>query len=225
MSTRLFAVARAFWAGCLAILFFFSVPAAVHAENNSVFDAINGGESTTTQEPDSEAQQPADIPGGDSGSLLGYLVQVVFSLGLIIVLIYFVLRFLGKRQIGQQQGPIKVISAASLGNGKTVQIVLIGDSLYVLGVGENVQLLRVIPPGEEADLILADAEIQPVKPPFSWMPFGQKKQMEEEMLFPSGMEEKSFQELLDQQWEDVKNKRVQKAEWMKEDEPNRGDLR
>jgi len=149
----------------------------------------------------------------------------VFSLGLIIVLIYFVLRFLGKRQIGQQQGPIKVISAASLGNGKTVQIVLIGDSLYVLGVGENVQLLRVIPPGEEADLILADAEIQPVKPPFSWMPFGQKKQMEEEMLFPSGMEEKSFQELLDQQWEDVKNKRVQKAEWMKEDEPNRGDLR
>ena len=225
MCGRWFAGARIFWASCLAMLLVISFPTPVRAENGSVFDAIHRGEATPNQAPAGEVQQPAAIPGSDSGGMLGYLVQVVVSLGFIILLIYLVLRFLGKRQIGQQQGPIKVVSAASLGNSKTVQVVLIGDTLYILGVGENVQLLRVIPPGEEADLILADAEIQPLKASLSWLPFGRKKQLEEEMLFPSGMEEKSFQEMLDHQWDDVKKKPVRQAEWMKEEDPNRGDLR
>jgi flagellar protein FliO/FliZ len=202
-----------------------SLPASVSAEGGSVFDAING--SAPSSNAPAGDEQPAAIPGSDSGSLFGYLVQVVFSLGFIILLIYLLLRFFGKRQIGQNKGPIKVISATALGNGKTVQVVMIGESLYILGVGDDVQLLKHIPPGEEADAILAEAEIQPLANAWAWLPFGKKKQAEEEeeLFLASGMEDKSFQEILSRQWNDVQKKPLQKNEWMQEEDQDRGDLR
>lgn len=150
---------RLFWVVCLTMLLVASLPTLAMAEGGTVFDEINNGKSTSSNAPAGEVQQPAAIPGSETGSMLGYLVQVIFSLGFIIVLIYGVLRFLGKKQLGQTQGPIKIISAAPLGNGKTLQVIMIGDRLYIVGVGENVQLLKEIEPGEEADVILADAEI------------------------------------------------------------------
>lgn len=215
---------RLIWVCCLAMLLVASLPTLASAEGGSVFDMINKGNTPSTNAPAGD-EQPAAIPGSESGSMLGYLVQVVFSLGFIILLIYLLLRFLGKRKIGQHQGPIKVISAAPLGNGKTVQVLMIGESLYIVGVGDDVQLLRLIPPGEEADLILADAEIQPLKTPLSWLPFGKKQQVGEEVLFSSGMEEETFQEWLNRQWNDVQKKPVQKTGWTKEEDQDRGDLR
>lgn len=208
---------------CLALVLFASLPTFVFAESSSVFDAYNGN--TPASDTPAGDEQPAAIPGSNVGSLFGYLVQVVFSLGFIILLIYLLLRFLGKRQIGQHQGPIKVISAASLGQGKTVQVVMIGESLYVVGVGEDVQLLRHIPAGEEADAILADVEIQPFKNSLSWLPFGKKKQADEEELFSSEVEDKNFQELLNRQWNDVQKKPIRPAEWNKEEDQDRGELR
>lgn len=206
---------------CLIMLLVASVPTLASAEG-SVADALQQGNMPISSAP--AGQQPAAIPGSDTGSMWGYLIQVIFSLGMIIVLIYLLLRFLGKRQIGQSQGPIKIISAQALGNGKTLQLVMIGESLYILGVGENVQLLRQIPPGEEADLILADAEIKPLHTSFSgWLPFGKKKQSEEEYLLPSDVDGKTFQELLNKQWNDVSRRPVHSDKWTKEEAQDRGD--
>ncbi|EJL29884.1 flagellar biosynthetic protein FliO [Brevibacillus sp. BC25] len=207
----------------ILLLFVSSLPSTVFAEG-SVADAYNQGK-VPTSNASAGSEQPAAIPGSGTGSMIGYLVQVIFSLGFIAVLIFLLLRFLGRRQGAQSHGPIKVISATALGNGKTLQVVMIGESLYIVGVGENVQLLRRIEPGEEVDLILADAEIKPMKSPFSleWLPFGKKKQAEEEILFSSDMEGKSFQDLLQGQWNDLKNRPNQTEHWKKEQAQDRGD--
>jgi len=209
---------------CLMMLLVASLPTLAMAEGGTVFDGINNGK-TSSNAPAGEDQQPAAIPGSEPGGMLGYLVQVIFSLGFIIVLIYGVLRFLGKKQLGQTQGPIKIISAAPLGNGKTLQVIMIGDRLYIVGVGENVQLLKEIEPGEEADVILADAEIPPLKKTLSWLPFGKKKDVEEEMLYTGDMNGKTFQDLLNSQWNDQKKRPVQKQDWGSEEPQDRGDRR
>lgn len=216
---------RFIWVGCLIMLLLASLPGLAAAEG-TVADAYKQGNTPTSNAP-AGGEQPAAIPGSGSDSMWGYLIQVVFSLGFIAVLIYLLLRFLGKRQIGQSRGPIKIISAAALGNGKTMQVVMIGETLYIVGVGENVQLLRMIEPGEEVDLILADAEIKPLSPQFSlsWLPFGRKKQMEEEILYSSDAEGQSFQELLRGQWNDVKKRPIQTDVWTKEEAQDRGDLK
>ncbi|MGG1250304.1 flagellar biosynthetic protein FliO [Brevibacillus agri] len=207
----------------ILVLFVSALPIAVHAEG-TVADAYNQGNTDKSNAP-AGGEQPAAIPGSGTGSMIGYLVQVIFSLGFIAVLIFFLLRFLGRRQVGQSQGPIKIISAAALGNGKTLQVVMIGESLYIVGVGENVQLLRRIEPGEEVDLILADAEIAPIKNPLSlnWLPFGKKKQADEELLFSSDVDGKTFQELLKGQWDNVKNRPLNSDLWDKEEASDRGD--
>lgn len=215
---------RLFWVCCLTMLLVASLPTLATAEGGSVFDGINSGKSTSSDAPAGE-EQPAAIPGTDSGNMLGYLVQVVFSLGFIIVLIYFLLRFLGKRQIGQTQGPIKIISAAPLGNGKTLQVILIGERLYIVGVGENVQLIKEIPPGEEADVILADAEIPSLNKSFPWWPFRKKKEADEELYFSSEVDGKTFQQLMNAQLKASNRNLAQKDEWGKEEAQDRGDTR
>ena len=46
------------------------------------------------------------------------------------------------------------MSGYSLGNNRSLQLVMIGKTLYILGIGNDVQLLRTIEPGEEQDLLL-----------------------------------------------------------------------
>ncbi|MGN7470221.1 flagellar biosynthetic protein FliO [Brevibacillus sp. SAFN-007a] len=209
---------------CLILVLVVSaLPIAVQAEG-TVADAYNQGNTEKSNAP-AGGEQPAAIPGSGTGSMIGYLVQVIFSLGFIAVLIFFLLRFLGRRQVGQSQGPIKIISAAALGNGKTLQVVMIGESLYIVGVGENVQLLRRIEPGEEVDLILSEAEIRPLQNPLSldWLPFRKKKQADEELLFSSEVDGKTFQELLRGQWDHVKKRPLHSDVWDKEEASDRGD--
>lgn len=123
------------------------------------------------------------------------------------------------------QGPIKVISMAPLGNGKSVQVVMIGESLYVLGVGENVQLLHHIPAGEEADLILADAEIKGALPsPLKWLPFGGNRKNSDEFFQPSDGQGRTFEEILRNQWGTVTKRSEQNVRWMDEQGKDRGDL-
>ncbi len=220
--------AKVAWICCLIILLFASFPTASHAnEGRSAYDAIVNGGGSGNPATIGGAGQNAAIPGSSSTGVWGYLLQVVFSLGVIVVCIYLLLRFLGKRQLStNNSGPIKVIGTASLGNGKTLQIVMIGESLYVLGVGDNVQLLRHLPAGDEADLVLADAEIKPASGvKWDWLSFLNKRKSQEELFFPAEQKGGSFEELLNKQWGEVNGQSGKSAAWQDEDGQRRGDHR
>ncbi|GAA4700838.1 hypothetical protein GCM10023228_00490 [Brevibacillus fulvus] len=145
------------------------------------------------------------------------MVQIVFSLALIILLIYLLLRFLAKKQLSGfgQSGPIKVIGATGVGNGKSLQIVQIGDALYVIGVGENVTLLRHIPAGDEMDVILADAEITTSTTTMErWFSALRKKKDQADIL-EQAQSPAPFEQLLEKQWEQVNEAEQGMGEWNK----------
>jgi flagellar protein FliO/FliZ len=208
---------------CLITLLFAFFPSCSFAEEGgSVADALKSGKSIGAETP-AGGSQPAPMPGSENSGMWGYLLQVVFSLAVIAVLIYLLLRFMAKRQLGSTNGPIKVIAAAPLHNGKSLQIVMIGDSLYVLGVGDDVQLLRHIPPGEEVDVVLAQAEIKQVPGlKLDWIPFGRKK---EEDVFAVDQHGRTFEELLNKQWGEVSGQPMKSDLWAEEEGQRRGDPR
>jgi flagellar protein FliO/FliZ len=215
---------RLAWICCLFVLLFASLPTASFAEDRSAWDAIVNGGAPGAQTQTGGAGPAAAIPGNTSASVWGYLLQVIFSLGVIVVCITFLVRFLAKRQLSVSSGPIRIVGTAALGNGKTLQLVMIGDSLYVLGVGENVQLLRHLPPGEEVDVVLAEAEIKP-EAGFPWdkLPFLRKKHREEELMDTTDPQGGSFEELLRRQWGEVNGRFGKSSSWREEDEQRRGD--
>ncbi len=80
------------------------------------------------------------------------LLSLVFVLGLLI----FVLRFLNKRnQNYQQNSIIRNLGGHSVGAQKSVQLLHIGNQIYVVGVGEDVQLLKEITDPEEIEQMIA----------------------------------------------------------------------
>jgi flagellar protein FliO/FliZ len=228
------AFARLFCAILLLLPLFAS---AAYAEGNkepTVGEAIQKRAATGQEAvPGGGAAQPLsespDIPGAGGNVTSGWTLffQVIFSLGLVVLLIYLLLRFLSKRSFAglTQNGPMKMISAMPLGNGKSVQIVMIGDSLYILGVGEEVHLLRHIPAGEEMDLLLAEAEIKTANGLLAnWLPLfrGKRERAELDTLESTAG---TFEELLTKQWSEVNDVETAKDRWSELDGPGKGESR
>ncbi|MGD8191025.1 flagellar biosynthetic protein FliO [Brevibacillus ginsengisoli] len=214
---------------CAVLLFINLTPSYCYADpNRSVSEAMkNGGISTTT---------PSTQPGNDnSGNALGskpsgwtFLFQVIFSLGLIVVLIYLLLRFLGSKNLKgfNQNGAVKVISTVPLGNGKNLQIVMIADSLYLLGVGNDVNLIRYIPNGEEADLILSEVEMNPPNIGLLQSLLSLRKKQDpqdQELNFQQEKVSGTFEQLLGQKWDEVKRANMRSTNVIEEERKDPGE--
>ncbi|WP_342561499.1 flagellar biosynthetic protein FliO [Paenibacillus sp. FSL R7-0345] len=97
---------------------------------------------------------------GDSNPLLS-LLKVIFVLVIIVVLIVLLIRFLGRRNQTLMSGQsFRTLGAIGLGPNKSVQIIEIGGSLYLIGVGENISILDKITDPAEVALIISRFEDQ-----------------------------------------------------------------
>ncbi|WP_054958679.1 FliO/MopB family protein [Paenibacillus dakarensis] len=78
----------------------------------------------------------------------GYYLQLFYVfivLAIIVTAIIFLIRFLGRKNQGWMQGrSIRTLGAVGIGPNKSIQLVEVGDSIYLIGVGENVSLLDKI---------------------------------------------------------------------------------
>lgn len=105
-----------------------------------------------TNTTDAEAESP------ESASLsIGpwEYIKILFSLIFVIALLVFVLRFLNKRNVNYQQNSlVRNIGGLSVGAQKSVQLLQIGNSVYVVGVGDEVQLLKEVTDPEEIQQLL-----------------------------------------------------------------------
>ncbi len=105
-------------------------------------------------------EQPAEVEGGNT-NIFFLLIKLVFYTIVVVGLIYVLIRFLSKRQRKLQHHSVFTpIGGTPLGNNKSVQIVKVGNSLYMLGVGDNINLLKEIQDEEEVKSILDTAEEQ-----------------------------------------------------------------
>lgn len=140
----------------LIILFFFTINVLVlsaETKDDSVTDFFNQDQ-TDSIEPGSEDQILDQEDGGEdqppllnnqTPNLFGLIVKVVLVLALIIGLIYILLKIFNQTSRFNKQGESLInLGGLSLGSNKSVQMIKVGEQVYLIGVGDNVSILTEI---------------------------------------------------------------------------------
>lgn len=90
-------------------------------------------------------RQPELLQEEKSNSLFFELVRLFFALLLVIGLIYAFIYFLKKKnKFGNRIESLENIGGISVGQNKSIQLVRLGNRLYMVGVGENITLIDEI---------------------------------------------------------------------------------
>ena len=142
----------------LLLVLSIAVPLSVKASTDgSVTDWLE--QKGDAPESNNEEENTSDVAGTNS-SVFFLLLKMVFYTGVVVGLIYLLIRFLAKRQRKMQSHSVLTqIGGTSLGNNKSVQIIQLGSTLYMLGVGENINLLKEIKDDEEIENILDSSQL------------------------------------------------------------------
>ncbi|WP_394175196.1 flagellar biosynthetic protein FliO [Guptibacillus hwajinpoensis] len=107
-----------------------------------------------------QEEKPEEVESADT-NIFFLLLKLVFYTIVVVGLIYLLIRFLSKRQHKLQHHSVFTpIGVTPLGNNKSVQMVKVGNSLYMLGVGDTVNLLKEINDEEEVQSIMDTARDQ-----------------------------------------------------------------
>lgn len=155
------------------------------------------GESTKSKEK-TELQETPTLSAGD-------IVKMVLAFLLVIGLLFALLKFVNKKgRMLQKNKVVQNLGGTNVGSSKSVQVVKVGEQLFVIGVGENVQLLSEIT-GQEKQQLLTQYEEQ------------QRNEGEYKVVLPSFLEKltskkeekssHSFQQLFQREMNEMKTKR------------------
>ena len=81
-------------------------------------------------------------------------VRIVFALLFVIVFLFALLKFINrKNRMFNQHELMKNIGGLSLGQNKSIQLVVIGETYFIVGVGDEVRLLKEITDAEEINVL------------------------------------------------------------------------
>jgi flagellar protein FliO/FliZ len=143
--------------------------------------------------------------------------QVMFFLILIIALFFVLIKFLAKKnQFSPFGRSIRSLGGVPLGTNKSIQIVEIGHSLFVVGVGENIQMLEKIDDPEEVAYVTelltsAQSDQANFLSVGKWIEKlrGSKREIEEEVEITS-----SFQQVFHDKLQRVTTRNKNVEEWL-----------
>lgn len=146
--------------------------------NDTQCDDLPKGELEDSDEQPNDEHKETDLKDDDnttgienegkpSTSLFFTFIKMIFALVLVIALIYVTIKFLSKRnKLFNQNDILENLGGISIGTNKSVQIIRIGDKLYVIGVGDNVELLQEIDDEQLIEQFLAAKEKADATPSF-----------------------------------------------------------
>jgi flagellar protein FliO/FliZ len=85
------------------------------------------------------------------------VMKMLISTAFVIALLYFVLKFVNKKgSMSKNSRLIENLGGTGLGGNRSVQIIKVGNRLLVVGVGENIQLIKEIDDEQEYNQIVTD---------------------------------------------------------------------
>lgn len=130
-------------------------PLTAHAQT-FVSDCVEGKD--CEEEPATE-QEP--LVQANSAPTIGSYIKVVFAFAFVVFLLYFLLKFVNRRnqQFGQAR-LMRNLGGVSVGTQKSVQLLSVGGRYYLIGVGDDVRLLKEIETEEELESIRAFVELE-----------------------------------------------------------------
>ncbi|XKE82096.1 flagellar biosynthetic protein FliO [Oceanobacillus kapialis] len=150
----------------ITILSAFFISNQVRVEAANVTDWINeeGEQENDQSEQDGGNQEETEqqTQPEESNSLLFDLVKMFFALLLVIALIYVLLKFLKNRnKLFSKVRALESLGGVSVGQNKSVQIIRLGDRFYMLGVGDNVEMLQEITDESVKAELIRQEDVQP----------------------------------------------------------------
>ncbi|MFA1820664.1 flagellar biosynthetic protein FliO [Virgibacillus oceani] len=114
--------------------------------------------------PLSEDEDASESMAGfdDSNSLLFDLIKMFLALLLVLALIYIMLKLLNKRnKMYNQIKHLENLGGISVGQNKSIQIIRIGGRFYLVGVGDNVEMMQEITDEEMKEQLLEQGDEEP----------------------------------------------------------------
>ncbi len=128
-----------------------------HAEsvNGTVSDYFTSKEKKT-EDKVIEKKQDKNIETNKetNGSVITFMdvAKMIFALIFVVALLYFLLKFINKKSRSYQQNRmIQNFGGTPLGGNRSLQIVKAGNRILILGVGEDIHLLKEIDNQKEVD--------------------------------------------------------------------------
>ncbi|WP_052344212.1 flagellar biosynthetic protein FliO [Bacillus ndiopicus] len=206
-----------FFVVLLVLITVFSPTEAYAAQDGYVIDNLKKNPSSNDTNTETDAVLNESTPASDSFGLWSY-VKVLFALILVLALLIGVLRFLNKRNIKYQQNSVvRNIGGLSVGAQKSVQIIQVGNRLYMIGVGENVQLLKELSDEEEIEQILGyyeDKQLTMSTVPHIVELFTKKSEQKQK----TEQQAETFGNIFDKKLSEIKKERSNRLEQWKEKE-------
>lgn len=97
------------------------------------------------------AEPIGDMTGFSPGDFYGNIINVLIVLAVVVGLIVLLIRFLAAKTSRWSAGrQLRIHAGVQLGQNKSLQVVEIGDTIYIVGVGENITLIDRIDDPEKA---------------------------------------------------------------------------
>jgi flagellar protein FliO/FliZ len=194
----------------LIVLFFTGGPANIYANtpkpSKECMTVAECYETEYQEQPgnDNQGEVQPETPKTNVSSI-GTTIKVLFALVFVVVLLILVLKLLHKRtQVVQQGKGIQTLGGAMLGNQRSVQLVKVGHRILVVGVGDNVELIKEIEDQDEIDKLLLSNEGSISGTHLNQGIFGWLNTLKDNKK-NSGQSD--FRNILDQQLNDSKQKR------------------
>lgn len=157
----------------MIILNMSSITIIAESENDSVSNMFNeDGSNIFDDEPSANDQEGSvseneDLTLQNDRSLFLDFFKMIIALVFVLALIYFLLKFIQKRSRQYQQSQmLENLGGISVGSNKSVQIIRVGSQYYIIGVGEDVQLLTSIDDPETIEDILKQQTVKTESQPF-----------------------------------------------------------
>jgi len=139
----------------VTFLFVYLPSGSAYADSDTNVDYCIKKPEACNDKTDPAAKEDTVVSAAGDVSAWEY-IKMVLALIFVVALFYGLMKFLNKRNLTFQRNQmVQNLGGLSLGAQKSVQLLQIGKSLYLVGVGEDVQLLREITDPQEVEALLA----------------------------------------------------------------------
>lgn len=127
--------------------------------NQSVTDYFNNTQDPEDSSESKETLDPSPVVDMDNTQKVGLsiwdFIKALMAFLFVIGLLLFLLKFISKKsRTYSKTKTIDNLGGISLGNQKSIQLVKVGERILIVGVGENIQLLKEIEEEEEYNQII-----------------------------------------------------------------------
>lgn len=138
--------------------------------NESVYENINKGQTEKPNDDtaienkqkvknEQEVEKEPIVQADELSVTAVDFIKMFIALGFVLFLVYFLLKFVTKRNRLFQQGQSIVnLGGTSLGQSKSIQMIKVGNRVLVVGVGESISLLKEIEDEQESKELIEEFE-------------------------------------------------------------------